>query len=172
MSEASRRALGMIETRGRVGASEAADAMAKAAFVDVLGTETIGGGWTTVFVRGDVGAVKAALDAGKAAAEKVGELVSVHIIPRPHEDLEPLLPASPEPPRVSIPWEGGIAGTPAPSGMEEWPQRADGTVDLERLSVPELRRYARTLPDFPLRGREISMADRETILRAFAQRSG
>ena len=93
MSEASRRALGMIETRGRVGASEAADAMTKAAYVDLIGQETIGAGYTTVFVRGDVGAVKAALDAGQAAAEKVGELVSVHLIPRPHGDIEPLLPA-------------------------------------------------------------------------------
>ena len=161
MSEASRRALGMVETRGRVGASEAADAMTKAAYVDLIGQETIGAGYTTVFVRGDVGAVKAALDAGQAAAEKVGELVSVHLIPRPHGDLEPLLPVMGAPPEVL---SGGMVD-PQPV-----PRKADGTADLERMSVPELRRYARTLPDFPMKGREISMADREALLRAFAQR--
>ena len=164
MPEPGRQALGMIETKGRVGASEAADAMTKAAYVDLIGQETIGGGYTTVFVRGDVGAVKAALDAGQAAAEKVGELVSVHLIPRPHGDVEPLLPAMAAPPRVSPPWggEGSEGGAP-----QVLPRRADGSVDLEALSVPELRRHARALPNFPLKGREISMADRETLLRAF-----
>ena len=85
-------ALGMIETRGLVGAIEAADAMVKAAKVTLIGKEKIGGGYVTVMVRGDVGAVKAATDAGAAAAEKVGELVSVHVIPRPHADVEMSLP--------------------------------------------------------------------------------
>ncbi len=85
-------ALGLIETRGLVGAIEAADAMVKAAQVDLLGKEQVGGGLVTVMVRGDVGAVKAATDAGAAAAEKVGELVSVHVIPRPHVDVEGILP--------------------------------------------------------------------------------
>ena len=85
-------ALGMIETRGLVGAIEAADAMVKAAKVVLIGTEKIGGGFVTVMVRGDTGAVKAATDAGASAAEKVGELVSVHVIPRPHEDVEMILP--------------------------------------------------------------------------------
>lgn len=87
-------ALGMIETRGLVGAIEAADAMVKAAKVSLIGKEKIGGGYVTVMVRGDVGAVKAATDAGASAAEKVGELVSVHVIPRPHADVEMLLPES------------------------------------------------------------------------------
>jgi microcompartment protein CcmL/EutN len=86
-------ALGMIETRGLVGAVEAADAMVKAARVQLIGKETIGGGFVTVMVRGDVGAVKAATDAGAAAAERVGELVSVHVIPRPHNEVEMLLPS-------------------------------------------------------------------------------
>lgn len=86
-------ALGMIETRGLVGAVEAADAMVKAARVQLIGKETIGGGFVTVMVRGDVGAVKAATDAGAAAAERVGELVSVHVIPRPHSDVEQILPS-------------------------------------------------------------------------------
>ena len=88
----SQNALGLIETKGLVGAVEAADAMVKAAHVRFLGKEKIGGGYVTVMVRGDVGAVKAATDAGAAAAERVGELVSVHVIPRPHEDIEILIP--------------------------------------------------------------------------------
>ena len=86
-------ALGMVETRGLVGSIEAADAMVKAANVLLIGREKIGGGFVTVMVRGDVGAVKAATDAGAAAAEKVGELVSVHVIPRPHADVEAILPS-------------------------------------------------------------------------------
>ena len=85
-------ALGMIETRGLVGAIEAADAMVKAATVRLVGYEKIGSAYVTVMVRGDVGAVKAAVDAGAAAAKRVGEVVSVHVIPRPHSDTERLLP--------------------------------------------------------------------------------
>ncbi|MCC7353277.1 MAG: ethanolamine utilization microcompartment protein EutM [Anaerolineae bacterium] len=85
-------ALGMIETKGLVGSIEAADAMVKAANVVLIGSEYIGGGYVTVMVRGDVGAVKAAVDAGAAAAQRVGELVSVHVIPRPHGDVETILP--------------------------------------------------------------------------------
>jgi ethanolamine utilization protein EutM len=85
-------ALGMIETKGLVGAIEAADSMVKAANVTLLGSEYIGGGYVTVMVRGDVGAVKAATDAGAAAAKRVGELVSVHVIPRPHNEVELILP--------------------------------------------------------------------------------
>jgi ethanolamine utilization protein EutM len=85
-------ALGMVETKGLVGAIEAADAMVKAANVVLVGKEYIGSGYVTVHVRGDVGAVKAATDAGAAAARRVGELVSVHVIPRPHEEVESILP--------------------------------------------------------------------------------
>lgn len=84
-------ALGMIETKGLVGSVEAADAMVKAANVNLIGYEKIGSGLVTVMVRGDVGAVKAATDAGAAAAERVGELVSVHVIPRPHRDVDSIL---------------------------------------------------------------------------------
>ena len=87
-------ALGMIETKGLVGSIEAADAMVKAANVTLVGKELVGGGLVTVLVRGDVGAVKAATDAGAAAAQRVGELVSVHVIPRPHGDVETILPAT------------------------------------------------------------------------------
>lgn len=85
-------ALGMIETRGLVAAVEAADAMVKAANVHLIGKEHVGGGLVTVMVRGDVGAVKAAVESGSAAAKRVGELVSVHVIPRPHGDVEAVLP--------------------------------------------------------------------------------
>lgn len=85
-------ALGMIETKGLVGAIEAADAMVKAANVILVGYEKIGSGLVTVMVRGDVGAVKAAVDAGAVAAKNVGEIVSTHVIPRPHTDVEKILP--------------------------------------------------------------------------------
>lgn len=85
-------ALGMVETKGLVGAIEAADAMVKAANVLLVGKEQVGGGLVTVMVRGDVGAVKAATDAGASAAEKVGELISVHVIPRPHSEVAAILP--------------------------------------------------------------------------------
>ena len=87
-------ALGMVETKGLVGAIEAADAMVKAANVSLVGYEKIGSGLVTVMVRGDVGAVKAATDTGAAAAQRVGELISVHVIPRPHTDIEKILPTS------------------------------------------------------------------------------
>ncbi|MDR7868204.1 MAG: BMC domain-containing protein [Sporomusaceae bacterium] len=85
-------ALGMVETKGLVGAVEAADAMVKAANVRLIGKVLVGGGLVTVMVRGDVGAVKAATDAGAAAVQRVGELMSVHVIPRPHGEVEMILP--------------------------------------------------------------------------------
>ena len=88
-----RNALGMIETRGLVGSIEAGDAMVKAAEVELFGKEKVTAGFVTMFVSGEVGAVKAATDAGSAAARRVGELVSVHVIPRPHEQLWRILPA-------------------------------------------------------------------------------
>ncbi len=86
-------ALGMVETRGLVAAIEAADSMLKAANVQLVGTEKIGSGLVSVMVRGDVGAVKAAVEAGGASAEKLGEIVAIHVIPRPHGDVEKILPA-------------------------------------------------------------------------------
>ena len=95
--------LGMIETKGLVGAIEAADAMVKSANVQLVGKEQVGGGLVTVMVRGDVGAVKAATDAGAAAAEKVGELISDHVIARPHVEVDKILPK----PRTSAPQSKG-----------------------------------------------------------------
>ena len=89
---AAMQALGMIETKGLVASIEAADAMVKAANVTLIGKVHVGGGLVTVMVRGDVGAVKASVDAGAAAAERVGELVSIHVIPRPHDEVEGILP--------------------------------------------------------------------------------
>ncbi len=86
-------ALGMVETRGLVAAIEAADAMVKAAEVELIGTEKIGSGLVSVMVRGDVGAVKAATEVGSSAASKLGELIAVHVIPRPHTDVEKILPS-------------------------------------------------------------------------------
>ena len=85
-------ALGMVETRGLVAAIEAADSMVKAANVELIGTEKIGSGLVSVMVRGDVGAVKAAVEAGSASASRLGELVATHVIPRPHDDVEKILP--------------------------------------------------------------------------------
>ena len=89
-----KQALGMVETRGLIGSIEAADAMVKAANVTLIGKEKIGSGLVTVMVRGDVGAVKAAVDAGAASAKRVGDLYGVHVIPRPHDDVEGILPSA------------------------------------------------------------------------------
>ncbi len=86
-------ALGMVETRGLVAAIEAADAMLKAANVELVGTEKIGSGLVSVMVRGDVGAVKAAVESGTAAAQRLGEIIATHVIPRPHTDVEKILPS-------------------------------------------------------------------------------
>lgn len=92
-------ALGMVETKGFVAMVEASDAMVKAANVKLVGYEKIGAGYVTSMVRGDVAAVRAATDAGAAAARKVGELIAVHVIPRPHKDLDEVLPISPPKPK-------------------------------------------------------------------------
>ncbi len=90
----SKEALGMVETKGLIGAIEAADAMVKAANVNLIGKQQIGSGLVTVMVRGDVGAVKASVDAGAAAAKRVGDLFGVHVIPSPHDDVEKILPSA------------------------------------------------------------------------------
>ena len=118
-------ALGMVETKGFVGAVEAADAMVKAANVQLIGKEYIGAGYVTIFVRGDVGAVKAATDAGAAAARRVGELISVHVIPRPHGGVERVLPKGGKvgysPDEKALGGGGGRqlgAGEPSPAGTD------------------------------------------------------
>ena len=145
------KALGMIETRGLVAAIEAADAMVKAANVTLACKERVGGGLVTVMVRGDVGAVKAATDAGAAAAERVGELISVHVIPRPHEELEEILgdpddaaPKAPEGPvkedpptnpKEAAPVEEDLK-EPEASVTEEEPE-VSGEPEMEQTEEPE-----------------------------------
>jgi ethanolamine utilization protein EutM len=142
-----RRALGLIETRGLVGSVEAADAMVKAAGVLLIGREAVGAGFSTVACRGDVGAVKAALDAGAAAAKRVGELVSVHIIPKPDEQVDSILPD------LELRW------------VPPWKRSADPrTLDLDALTVPELRKLAREVKGVALSGRDISKAGREQLV--------
>ena len=140
-----RKALGLIETLGLVGAIEAADAMVKAAKVTLRGTERSTGGLYTVKVTGDVGAVKSAVEAGAAAAEKIGRLISKHVIPRPHEDCEIM---------IFPPVE--------PIGDEH-------AVDLEKLTVKELRALARNTPGIGLSGREISSANKKTLLEILSK---
>ena len=141
-----RRALGLIETRGLVGTVEASDAMVKAASVLLVGREYVGGGYATIICRGDVGSVKAALDAGAAAAKRVGELVTVHIIPKPDAQVESLLPP--------LEW----------MYMPPWKKANAHRLDIDALTVPELRRLARELPGVKLGGREISKASREQLV--------
>ena len=140
-------ALGMIETRGLVAAIEAADAMVKAANVTLTCKEQIGGGLVTVMVRGDVGAVKAATDAGAAAAERVGELISVHVIPRPHQELEPMLAGPDEKP--------GEPDTSLKTEPEE------ETKPQETEEKPEMPRETKEEPEVP-QVTEESKAPQET----------
>ena len=141
------KALGMIETRGLVAAIEAADAMVKAANVTLTCKEQIGGGLVTVMVRGDVGAVKAATDAGAAAAERVGELISVHVIPRPHQELEPMLAGPDEKP--------GEPDTSLKTEPEE------ETKPQETEKKPEMPRETKEEPEVP-QVTEESKAPQET----------
>lgn len=141
------KALGMIETRGLVAAIEAADAMVKAANVTLTCKEQIGGGLVTVMVRGDVGAVKAATDAGAAAAERVGELISVHVIPRPHQELEPMLAGPDEKP--------GEPDTSLKTEPEE------ETKPQETEEKPEMPRETKEEPEVP-QVTEESKAPQET----------
>lgn len=145
-------ALGMIETRGFVGATEAADAMVKAAPVEILGKEYAQGGLVTILVRGDVAAVKAATDAGAVAAAKVGELVAVHVIPRPHGATDGLLDVLPGDGRIgSFPISGRGAGRPGGTGSAP---RADapgsGNGDLRTRALSAIRHagtHGITLPE-------------------------
>lgn len=183
------KALGMIETRGLVASIEAADAMVKAANVTLTCKEHVGGGLVTVMVRGDVGAVKAAVDAGAAAAERVGELVSVHVIPRPHEELEGMLttPApvtpTPKPPKEpekvqEPPVSEPPAPQPDPQPEPEAPaeekaeegeslQLADLTDEvLEAMPVVKLRSVARSVGLDTMTRKEIRFAKKEELVAA------
>lgn len=133
-------ALGLIETHGLVAALEAADAMLKAADVRLLAREQTVPALITVQVVGEVAAVQAAIDAGRAAAERVGRVVSAHIIPRPDPSVR------------------------AMQASEARPRPTGPTGDLEEMTVQELRALARDMPDFPLQGREIARARKEELI--------
>lgn len=185
------KALGLIETRGLVASIEAADAMVKAANVSLQCKVHVGGGLVTVMVRGDVGAVKAATDAGAAAAERVGELVSVHVIPRPHAELEEILekdtpPETPAPPApaaesVSEPEpveteQEAPAEAASAQAKDDAPEESDGAdtpvpseltqEELEKLSVVQLRGVARQIGLTNMTRKEIRYAHKEELLNA------
>ena len=147
----SEQALGLIETRGLVGAIEAADAGLKAAQVQFLGSERADAGLVTVMFSGEVAAVKSAVDAGAAAAERVGDLVSAHVIPRPHQELD-IIAGDEE--------EGAAAAPPVKGGRYDIGR-------LERAKVVDLRAMARRIPEFPIKGRDVARAGREELLAAF-----
>jgi ethanolamine utilization protein EutM len=144
-------ALGLVETKGLVGAVEAADAGLKAANVRFLGSERADAGLVTVMFGGEVAAVKAAVDAGSAAAQRVGQLVSAHVIPRPHAELA----------NIEEDEEEGAAPPPPMAGG-----RYD-LAQLERAKVVELRAMARRVPNFPIKGRDVARAGRDELLAAF-----
>ena len=146
-----RRALGIVETVGLVGSVEAADAMTKCADVGLIGREEVGGGLFAVGVRGDVGAVRAALEAGVRAAKAAGEFRNVLLIPRPHDELEAILV--------------DLGSGPGPGGRTRLPDPAD----LDDMNVHQLRSLARDLPDFPMKGREISVAHRDALVSALRE---
>ena len=170
------KALGMIETRGLVASIEAADAMVKAANVTLQCKEHVGGGLVTIMVRGDVGAVKAATDAGAAAAERAGAPISVHVIPRPHEELEEILghiPAEPDQPVPPTP--PAPAPEPEPEEGEPEEQESDGAVmepasltteELEHMAVVKLRAVARQIGLTSMTRKEIRFAKKEELLAA------
>ena len=178
-------ALGMIETKGLVGAIEAADAMVKAANVELIGKTLVGGGLVTVMVKGDVGAVKAATDAGAAAAARVGELISVHVIPRPHSEISGILPESTPPTEAAAAPEKSTAKAPAADPAKAVakvavaPARVSASAQtkpkaekvnlielsaLKKMTVVELRHFARQLDGLAISGRVISKANKETLL--------
>jgi len=153
-----RAALGLIETRGLIGAIEAADAAAKAAMVVITCVEVTPGALVTVKFEGELGAVQASVDAGAAAATRVGELISAHTIPRPDDELDKILPDVPYI-NPANPKSGGN-GHPAPPPLVI----PDDDAELEGMTVVDLRRLAREQADFPISGREISRANKDELL--------
>ncbi|MBV7271322.1 BMC domain-containing protein [Clostridium sp. PL3] len=182
-------ALGLIETKGLIASVEAADAMVKAANVELVGKVQVGGGLVTIMVRGDVASVKAALDAGAVAAEKVGELISVHVIPRPHEEIELILHSSTQS-RMFHQEQRQAKTTMAQKQMSnniiKEPQIKEKAQEpkvlkainklveekgleiamreLDKWTVVELRRLARLFKDLSIAGRQISKANKIKLL--------
>ena len=179
------KALGMIEVYGRLGAIEALDACLKAAETVLTGMVKVGGGLSTVLVEGDVAAVKAAVDAGSAAAQRVSRVISVHVIPRPHPEVwemlnvhRPSAPLDPEPepepkkpesekpePKKKLPEKK----VPDEAKKEEVSQEDAGQAELEKMTVSALRRAARETEGFPMTKEEIKFAKKGELLTAFAK---
>jgi len=145
------KALGLVETKGLIGAIEAADVMLKTAAVRLIGIENTIAALLTVKIVGDTGAVKAAVDAGASAAEKIGELISCHVIPRPHEDTESIIYNQSD--------EINSGGAAANLTIEK----------VKAMPVRQLRSLARDVSGFPIRGREISRANKETLVGKFQE---
>ncbi len=145
------KALGLVETKGLVGAIEAADAMVKTAAVQLIGIENTIAALLTVKVVGETGAVKAAVDAGASAAEKVGELISVHVIPRPHDDTESIVYNQSD--------DIGSGGSDANLTIEK----------VKAMPVRQLRSLARDVSGFPIQGREISRANKKILVEKFQE---
>lgn len=184
-------ALGLIETKGLIGAIEAADAMVKAADVKLVGKEKVTGALMCVKVVGETAAVKAAVDAGAAAAQRVGELYSAHVIPRPDDQIDVFIydriikKAKSEKPKKTEPKKDDASlfedkKEPEEEKTEEIEEveeefsdnlEMNGEIpsqdELENLNVHELRRLARSQDDFPIKGREISKANRQELLEYF-----
>ncbi len=179
------KALGMIEVYGRLGAIEALDACLKAAETVLTGMVKVGGGLSTVLVEGDVAAVKAAVDAGSAAAQRVSRVISVHVIPRPHPEVwemlnvhRPSIPLEPEPePEPKKPEPGKMEPkkklpekkVPEEAKKEEASQEDAGQAELEKMTVSALRRAARETEGFPMTKEEIKFAKKGELLTAFAK---
>lgn len=188
-------ALGMIETRGLVASIEAADAMVKAASVTLISKTHIGGGLVTVMVEGDVGAVKAATDAGAAAAERVGELISVHVIPRPAADVAHILDRRPEPKPEPEPEPPAPEPEPEPEVPEPEPEEAAHTEEMKeeqpeevnaekmdlseltpealgKMTVAKLRIVARELGTTGMSRRDIRFAKKEDLIERITKALG
>jgi len=186
------RALGLIETRGLIGAIVATDAAAKGAAVVVTSVELTDAAFLTLKIEGDLGAVQAAVEAGTEAAEKVGDLIAAHVIPRPDKGLGPIMPpqryvsmyhpdddrppltddsGEPDMPVGPRPTAPSAPGRPRPPkkrsrAARQQPKGATRQSDLDKMTVGQLRQLARTMENFPLKGREISMANKKQLIDA------
>lgn len=180
-------ALGLVETKGLVGAIEAADAMTKTANVQLIGTEYVRNGFVTVKIMGETAAVKAAVDAGAAAAQRVGQLISIHVIPRPDDQTDlvvfdgavikhPIPPFSSEEPSNKSKRraqnrnkEPDLFDISEDIGREKIDPKTLQYSELEGMTVEELRRLARKTVGFPIVGREISRSNKSTLLNFFKE---
>jgi ethanolamine utilization protein EutM len=154
-------ALGLIETRGLVGAIEAADAALKTANVKLVSKESVHAGLITIKIIGETAAVRAAVDAAGAAARRVGELVSVHVIPRPHDELIQLINGSPEPQRKR---DEDLGENKVDTQTEQSEDAHEYRNQLYKLTVHQLRTLARSTENLSIQGRQISMANKQQLI--------